>query len=441
VSGTDPAALLAGALRVDQLGDDWRAKVRSDVDRLVDDGVVDAAIADEFAGQLVDDIAALVDDDPGGGQLGKARAAEQLAHPSVDGCVCPSPAGLCRDDCAHCTALPDEAPCPADVDPGDVDPGDDDAASWTPDPLTGAALPCDPPTPAQAAAEQAALDVPIAPALTTAAAEALAGDRTVPSQPTSPAQEDLPPAALELAPPAGNLAARDARAILAHPGWRSRHDPASRSFGVVDRLAGKAPLRDVHLPWTPVLNQGKEGACVGFGVADAVNVLRASGAPVPAFIDDAGALDLYHAAQRVDDIPGESYTGTSVLAGMKAGAGAGLFGGYLWDFGTSAIAQTLLQLHTPVVVGVPWFDGMYDTGPGGVVHVAGKLVGGHCLCIVGLSMKGPNGEPGPWFIWRNSWGESYGVGGDGFVHHRDLGKLLRGQGEAAVPTVTAQKPA
>jgi hypothetical protein len=379
VSGTDPAALLAGALRVDQLGDDWRAKVRSDVDQLVDDGVVDAAIADEFAGQLVDDIAA-------------------LATPSDAGCTCPSPAGLCRDDCAHCTALPDEAPCPATTSTRRRRRDDGRGRS---------------------ARRRADRPVTVSDGRGRRFSGFCARARS----------------------PAGSLAARDARAMLAHPGWRSRHDPASRSFGVVDRLAGKAPLRDVHLPWTPVLNQGKEGACVGFGVADAVNVLRASGAPVPAFIDDAGALDLYHAAQRVDDIPGESYTGTSVLAGMKAGAGAGLFGGYLWDFGTSAIAQTLLQLHTPVVVGVPWFDGMYDTGPGGVVHVAGKLVGGHCLCIVGLSMKGPNGEPGPWFVWRNSWGESYGVGGDGFVHHRDLGKLLRGQGEAAVPTVTAQKPA
>jgi hypothetical protein len=349
VTGTDPAALLAGAVRVDQASDDWRAQVRRE------------------AHQLVDDIDRLVD--------------------GAD-CTCPTPAGLCRDDCAHCTALPDDAPCPADVD----DQGDDDAATWTPvDEVTE-----------------------LTPALARAVLE--------PPAPTS---------TLLTVPPA-----------LDHPGWRSRHDPASRAFAVVDRLAGRATLRDVRLPATPVLNQGKEGACVGFGVADAVNVLRilAGAAGVNRqLLDDAGALDLYHQAQRVDDVPGENYTGTSVLAGMKAGQADGYFGGYLWDFGTSAIAQTLLQLHTPVVIGVPWYDAMYDTGPGGLVRVGGKLVGGHCLCIVGLLMKGPQGQAGPFFVWRNSWGEDYGDHGDGYVHHRDLTALLARQGEAAVPTMKAQR--
>jgi hypothetical protein len=364
VSGSDPASLLAGALRADAAADDWRAKVRADVDQLVHD--IDAEAFDRM----------------------HARSAGPPAGSiAVPVCTCPDAHGYCRDDCGYCTALSDDMPCPADV----VADAGDDAASWSPGPV----------------------EVP---------------------GPLEPGPVEVPGPLEEVAP-----VGPDPRGVLAHPGWRSRHDPASRGFAVVDRLAGKAPLRDVHLPWTPVLDQGKEGACVGFGVADAVNVLRVlSGGPGVTFLDNAAALDLYHQAQRVDDVPGEAYTGTSVLAGMKAGRADGYFGGYLWDFGTSAIAQTLLQLHTPVVVGVPWSEAMYETGPGGLVRLGGKVVGGHCLCIVGLVLKGPQDQPGPYFIWRNSWGTGYGEGGDGYVHHRDLAALLARQGEAAVPVVGVQ---
>jgi hypothetical protein len=358
----DPAEALAGAVRAEQAADDWRTQLRADV-----------AMARE------------VD------ELGPA-------------CICPDQRGWCRDDCDHCTALPDEDPCPADVD-ADVDAGED-TASWTPPD----SLPATP---------DVRPDV-----IDSQPAGAVAGDEV-------PDEDGV-----------AHDAVIGSRQQVSGPGWRSRHDPASRAFGVVDRLAGKAALRDVALPAGAVLDQGREGACVGFGVADAVNVLRLI-AGAGDQLDAGDALGLYREAQKLDDVPGEDYSGTSVLAGMKAGQADGFFGGYLWDFGTSAIAQTLLQLRSPVVVGVPWWQAMYETGPGGlVVGVGGgKLAGGHCLCIIGLRMKGPQGQSGPYFVWRNSWGESYGDAGNGYVHHRDLAALLHSQGEAAVPTAGRQKGA
>jgi hypothetical protein len=216
------------------------------------------------------------------------------------------------------------------------------------------------------------------------------------------------------------------------PGWSSRHDPRSLAYGIRARR-GIAPLQDVDLPLGPVLDQGQEGECVGCGTVDATNVLRRlAGRSDMLKIDAAAAL--YRRAQQLDDVPGTDYSGTSVLAGMQAGVEAGYFTEYLWAFGTRDIA-TALGHQRPVVVGVPWLSGMYDTGPGGVVRVEGDDRGeGHCLVIAKLRMQGPHGEPGPWFGWLNSWGRSYGDNGVGWIHHRDLADLLHGTGEAAVPS-------
>jgi hypothetical protein len=65
-------------------------------------------------------------------------------------------------------------------------------------------------------------------------------------------------------------------------GWRSRHDERSRSFGVRRRLLGSAPLTDHLWPVGPILDQGVNGSCVGFGTVAAVNARPTqTGAPTP----------------------------------------------------------------------------------------------------------------------------------------------------------------
>lgn len=212
--------------------------------------------------------------------------------------------------------------------------------------------------------------------------------------------------------------------------WFSRHDPRSREFGVRAGLARSAPMTDRLWPPGPVLDQGTDGQCVGFAIIDALNAARPGG---DAAASTAAAGAIYRRAQQLDEVPGESYAGTSVLAGMKAAAEFGVIESYRWCFGTRDVAQAVLQVG-PVVVGVPWLSGMADTGPGGLVQLTGADGGlGHCLAVLGLRRTGPQGQPGPYFVWLNSWGTGYGDGGLGYVHHRDLAALLHGTGEAAVP--------
>lgn len=228
------------------------------------------------------------------------------------------------------------------------------------------------------------------------------------------------------------------------PGWAPRHDPRSLAYGVRGRLIGSVAVQDHLWPAAPVLSQGTEGSCVGMAVATAANVaelvavqhptdVRADGTPV--LLTEADAHRLYARAQQLDDVPGADYAGTSVLAGMLAGREAGYWDEFLWAFGTRDVAQAVLQVG-PVLIGVPWLSGMATPGPAGLLEVAGDDVGGHCLTVLGMRRERA-GRPGPWFVLQNSYGPGWGDSGLGYLHHRDLARLLAGQGEAAVPVPTS----
>lgn len=223
--------------------------------------------------------------------------------------------------------------------------------------------------------------------------------------------------------------------------WRSHHDPRSLDYPVrevINRVVGAGsavvptkkiwPIGDA-LP----LDQGREGACVGFGWSGelASSPVRVRG------IDNAYAHDLYKLAQTLDDWPGENYEGTSVLAGAKACVQRGHIGSYRWAFSTDDIRDAILTLG-PVVIGIPWYENMYQTKPSGLVVPGGQLVGGHCIMVNGYNPRARIPGEG-WlkryevFYWTNSWGRDYGQNGRGIIKAEDLAALLKDTGEACVP--------
>lgn len=222
-------------------------------------------------------------------------------------------------------------------------------------------------------------------------------------------------------------------------------------YAVANAVDVLAPLTRVQLPVTrPPLQQHGEGACTTFAGAHAANTLALSlptatealdparpGTRVPIHdplqlltADDARAA--YARAQDLDDRPGRDYVGTSVLAAMLAGREAGWWAGFLWTHGTRQIAATLSQLQQPVIVGVPWCDGMWQTDAEGRVKVEGRFVGGHALELYGFDPAHPLHDGRPAFDWLNSQ-DGYGLDGCGSISARDLGWLLANRGEAAVP--------
>lgn len=201
-------------------------------------------------------------------------------------------------------------------------------------------------------------------------------------------------------------------------------DDRSRSYAISDFFTlAQAPVTklwecDVYL------DQGQEGACVGFGWS---HELRA-GPDVVADISDESARALYKYAQTLDPWPGESYEGTTVLAGVKAlmQLYPDVYDSYRWAFGLDDLISTI-SFFGPAVLGVKWYAGMYPVSSSAIVHPTGPVIGGHCIMARGVDMEQRM------ITLRNSWGQAWGNNGDCFISFDDMEVLLKSEGEACLP--------
>lgn len=217
--------------------------------------------------------------------------------------------------------------------------------------------------------------------------------------------------------------------------WRPRFDNRSRLYGISDVLNIK-DTDGISVLWGEgtVLDQGSEGACVGFGWAG--EILAQPVAPVVQPTEDQGnrnALEYYKRAKKLDQWPGENYDGTSVIAGAKVMKEMGFIQEYRWCFSIEELRAAVIS-EGPVVIGIPWYESMYYTDHNGKVVIAGKEVGGHCLVVTGyISNMLVDGVQQEVFRWRNSWGSDYGINGSAFITYKDLSKLVSHNAEMCVP--------
>lgn len=232
--------------------------------------------------------------------------------------------------------------------------------------------------------------------------------------------------------------------------WISHHDPESRDYPVRALTGSDVTLR--KQTWRPSchrLDQGAEGACVGFAWT---NELLARPNMVKLGDTDSAtkfARLLYHDAQRRDewaggDYPGASprYEGSSIIAGAKAAQAAGYIGEYRWSFSINDLRDAVISIG-PAVLGIPWYESMYGTTKGGRIEVGGRLVGGHAILVIGyhpnMRIRGESGRHEV-FTLLNSWGPGYGRRGRGYISPLALAGLLADQGEACIPIVRNTRP-
>lgn len=204
-------------------------------------------------------------------------------------------------------------------------------------------------------------------------------------------------------------------------------DERSRQFPV-RALVGKKQPRSRTWRLDIRLDQGNEGACVGFGIT---HELAATPAPVPGMTDTYAREKIYWEAQKIDGQPGGAYPGavpfyegTSVLAGLKTAQKIGWMDSYRWAFGIDDLILGV-GYNGPAVLGIPWYEGMRTPGSNGVIRATGKFAGGHCILARGVDiLKG-------FFRLSNSWGRTWGIDGECFVSFSDMDRLLHDDGEAA----------
>lgn len=218
--------------------------------------------------------------------------------------------------------------------------------------------------------------------------------------------------------------------------WGPNHDPRSKAYPISPLIKTVPTPRNKLWRTGKILDQGREGACVGFGwtaealsTPVAVNLSRLK-IKVPTE-PNSFASQVYRDAQKIDEWSGEDYEGTSVLAGAKVMKKLGLLREYRWAFDNDDVLNALLT-KGPVVIGIWWYSSMYNA-PNGVLSVGGRKVGGHCLTIVGYRLAKDSRTGADSFILQNSWGEDWGINGLAEIKATDLNALLSDDGEACVP--------
>lgn len=210
-------------------------------------------------------------------------------------------------------------------------------------------------------------------------------------------------------------------------------DERSKAFpvrGVISKAEQRKP-RSRRWSISKVLDQGKEGACVGFAFS---HDLIATPCPYPEIDDTFAKQTIYWEAQRIDEWEGGSYPdatpiseGTAVLAGVKVAQKLGYYREYRWAFGVDDLVLALGYVG-PAVIGVNWYNGMYATESDGFISPSGGIEGGHAILVRGVDVKQQ------YFTLVNSWGKDWGTNGDCKLTYKAMARLLSEDGEACVPS-------
>lgn len=184
----------------------------------------------------------------------------------------------------------------------------------------------------------------------------------------------------------------------------------------------------------PILDQGQEGACTGFGLAAAAQYLLATRKVVPD-TEPVSPFMFYDMARRYDEWAGEDYEGSSCRGAMKGWYKHGVCHQKLWASSSKRIRaltnkvvtdaaerplgayfrvnhKDLVAMHAAITeTGVLYASATVHAGwekvkSNGKIHLEPTSLGGHAFAIVAYDHEG--------FWIQNSWGEDWGH--EGFCH-------------------------
>jgi hypothetical protein len=231
--------------------------------------------------------------------------------------------------------------------------------------------------------------------------------------------------------------------------WRSLDYPVTSHPKI--RTATAKPPRSFTWSCDVWLDQGQEGACVGFGFS---HDLRAKPKVVQGITNRFAREQVYWEAQKIDPWSGGAYPGanpryegTAVLAGAKVLTDLGFYSAYTWALTIEQVVMGIAYAG-PAIFGFDWYSDMSNPDDKGFIHATGFIDGGHC--ILGKAVKiewKAKGGPRVWanvdldrsyITLHNSWGKDWGTEGTAKISLTDVDMLLKAQGDACFPVRTAK---
>jgi hypothetical protein len=192
----------------------------------------------------------------------------------------------------------------------------------------------------------------------------------------------------------------------------------------------------------PILDQGREGACTGFGLATVANYLLQVGKVVDNR-EPVSPRMLYNMARRYDEWPGEDYSGSSARGAMKGWQKHGVASEKVWPYTISRKRRDegysqeraqdarkrplgayfrvnhkdIVAMHSAIAeVGILYatsdvHEGWDDVAADGLIPYSASKTGGHAFAIVAYDENG--------FWIQNSWGSSWGKAGYACISYDD----------------------
>lgn len=190
-----------------------------------------------------------------------------------------------------------------------------------------------------------------------------------------------------------------------------------------------------------ILNQGTEGACTGFGLAAAINLLNTR----RNYKISVSPRMLYEMARKFDEWEGEEYSGSSCRGAIKGWANMGVCEDSYWPFKASKpgafnlaaaknakfntigayyrMTPRIADFHAALnETGIIFCSAHAHNGWSRNQAKSGKIpfhperTGGHAFCLIGYNKKG--------FWVQNSWGEKWGTGGIALWSYEDWERNL-----------------
>jgi hypothetical protein len=237
-------------------------------------------------------------------------------------------------------------------------------------------------------------------------------------------------------------------------GRHVRHDTASYAFA--EPLLPRVAIRSVR--WTRhtgVLDQGPVGSCVpnagtGLLACDALGYTGQSSLLIPKTdskkqfkagsrwaLDETFAQNGYRLVTRLDPYSGQwepDDTGSDGLSLAKALVMLGLSDIYTHAFSYQAAVSAAQK--GGVLFGTVWYNSMFDPQPDGrvIVDPSSGVAGGHEYLCREFDADADH-------VWiDNSWGESWGLDGRGYLTGADMTVLLKAQGDVTVPHLVGMPP-